>query len=84
LTDAGHTELLLHIEHIAGIASHGLKLIGLKEVRREEFRKLTAESFAARWPQIAQKITVDETPLLRQLMDDTEEARQIIKRVLGA
>jgi hypothetical protein len=72
----------MYLADVAGIASHGSKLIGLEAVRREEFRKLVSESFTERWPQIAQQISINETPKLRRLMDDTEEARLLIKKIL--
>ena len=81
--DSAAGTLSMYLAGVAGIASHGAKLIGLEAVRREEFRKLVAESFAERWPQIAQQISINKTPKLRRLMDDTEEARLLIKKVLG-
>lgn len=74
--------LLMYLADVAGIASHGEKLIGLAGIRREQFRKVTAESFAERWPQISQQISANETPKVRRLMDDTEEAPVLIKKVL--
>jgi hypothetical protein len=74
--------LSMYLADVAGIASHGEKLIGLEAIRREQFRKVVAESFAEKWPQISQQISINETPKLRRLMDDTEEARVLIKKVL--
>lgn len=74
--------LLIYFADIAGIASHGEKLLDLEPLRRAQFRKIVAESFAEKWPQISRQITANETPRLRQLMDDTEEARLLIRKVL--
>jgi len=74
--------ILMYLADIAGIASHGEKLLNLEITRRDEFRTLVAQSFADRWPVISQKITVNHTPVLRQLMNDTEDARILIKEVL--
>jgi hypothetical protein len=75
--------LLLYLAAVAGIASHGEKLLGLEGIRREQFRKAVAESFAEKWPQISQQISPNETPKLHRLMGDTEEARTLINKVLG-
>jgi hypothetical protein len=75
--------LHMYLADIAGIASHGEKLLGLEGIRRDQFRTAVAESFAERWPQISQQISPNETPKLHRLMDDTEEARILIKKVLG-
>jgi hypothetical protein len=49
-TSESHTETLsgtdtgtlsLYLADVAGIASHGEKLIGLEAIRREQFRKIT-------------------------------------------
>jgi hypothetical protein len=76
--------LSTYLADIAGIASHGAKLIELEMLRRNQFRKVVAESFAEKWPRISLQITLNETPRLHRLMDDTEEARVLIKKVLGA
>jgi hypothetical protein len=73
----------MYLADIAGIASHGEKLLNLENTRREEFRTLVAQSFADRWPDISQKITLKHTPVLRQLMNDTESARILIREVLA-
>jgi hypothetical protein len=49
--------LLMYLAGVAGIASHGEKLIGLAGIRREQFRNAVAESFAEKWPQISQQIS---------------------------
>jgi hypothetical protein len=72
----------MYLADIAGVASHGEKLLNLELTRRREFRTLVAQSFAERWPDISQKITMNHTPVLRQLMNDTEDARVLIKEVL--
>lgn len=72
----------MYLANIAGIASHGEKLLNLEAARRKEFRMLVTQSFADRWPEISQKITMNHTPVLRQLMDDTEDARSLIKEIL--
>jgi hypothetical protein len=74
--------LLLYLADLAGMASHGEKLLGLEGLRREQFRKAVAESFAEKWPQISQQISPYETPKLHRLMDGTDEARILIKKVL--
>ncbi len=72
----------MYLADIAGIASHGERLLALEVSRRNQFRALTAQSFAERFPDVSQKITMDRTPILRQLMNDTEEARTLIVGVL--
>jgi hypothetical protein len=74
--------ILTYLAEIAGIASHGEKLLNLGDTRRDEYRTIVAQSFADRWPDISQKITINDTPVLRQLMNDTEGARILIKKVL--
>ena len=73
----------MYLADVAGIASHGEKLLGLEATRRDQFRKVVADSFAERWPQISRHITMDDTPILCRLMNDTEEARALIKSVLA-
>lgn len=75
--------ILLYLADIAGIASHGEKLVGLEACRHDEFRKLVAKSFADRWPEISGQISIEDTPLLCRLMNGTEEARRLIKEVLA-
>jgi hypothetical protein len=74
----------MYLADIAGIASHGEKLIELETHRRNQFRKVVAESLAEKWPRISQQINLNETPRLHRLMDNTEQARVLIKKVLGA
>lgn len=74
--------ILMYLADIAGIASHGEKLLNLKAARHDEFQRLVAQSFADQWPSISQKITKSATPVLHQLMNDTEDARKLIKEVL--
>jgi hypothetical protein len=73
----------IYLADVAGIASHGEKLLGLEDTRQNQFRKVVAGSFAETWPQISRHITMDDTPILCQLMKDTEEARVLIKSVLA-
>ena len=70
---------MLYLDDIAGIASHGVKLATLEEPRKLEFQKLVARSFSERYPGAIRKITLKKTPVLLQLLADTEEARLLIK-----
>jgi hypothetical protein len=72
-----------YLADIAGIASHGTKLLNLEVTRREEFRTFVAQSFADRWPDVSKKITTNHTPALRQLLNYTEDARTLIEEVLA-
>jgi hypothetical protein len=75
-----HGELILYLADIAGIASHGVKLANLEEPRRTSFVKLASQSFFDRHPEAKVKITPIKTPVLFQLMADTEEARLLINQ----
>jgi hypothetical protein len=77
------TTLLLYLADIAGMASQGEKLRSLETVRRRQFKEIVAQSFAEKWPLISQQITPEETPELHRLMNGTEEARVLIKTILG-
>ena len=78
-----HGKLVLYLDDIAGIASHGVKLADLEELRKLEFQKLVARSFWEQNPSARQKITLKKTPVLFQLLADTEEARLLIKEYFG-
>jgi hypothetical protein len=78
-----HGELVIYLADIAGIASHGVKLANLGELRRLEFQELVARSFWELNPTARQKITMKKTPVLFQLLADTEEARLLIKKYFG-
>ncbi len=83
LTDSEAGNLSMYLADIAGIASHGAKLLALEASRRRQFQRVVAEGFATKWPQIYQHISAGETPKMHRLMNETEEARVLIKRVLG-
>jgi len=75
-----HGELVIYLADIAGIASHGQKLNAISPERRLEFLKLSSRSFWDKFPspEIQERITLEQTPNLFRLMDDTEQARQLI------
>jgi hypothetical protein len=75
--------ILMYLADIAGIASHGERLIALEPAKSDKFRKIVAQSFAEKWPRISRHISMNETPQLCRLMDDTEEARLLIKQALA-
>jgi hypothetical protein len=79
-----HGELVIYLADIAGIASHGVKLADLGESRKLEFQMLVARNFWESNPSARQKITLEKTPVLFQLLTDTEEARLLIKEYLGS
>ena len=79
-----HGELVMYLANIAGIASHGVRLADLGELRKLEFQKLVARSFWELNPSARQKITLKKTPVLFQLLADTEEARLLIKEYFGS
>jgi hypothetical protein len=83
LTDSESANLSMYLADVAGIASHGVKLLALEASRRKKFQQVVAESFATKWPQINQRISASETPKMYRLMIVTEDARLLIKRVLG-
>jgi hypothetical protein len=83
LTDSESCYLLMYLADVAGIASHGVKLLALEVSRRKEFLRVADGSLATQWPMIAQHISASETPRMHLLASDTEEARVLIKRVLG-
>jgi hypothetical protein len=71
--------LVVYLSDIAGIASHGVKMATLEEPRKLEFQKLVARSFWERYPDAIRKISLEKTPVLFQRLEDTEEARLLIK-----
>jgi hypothetical protein len=77
-------ELDLFLADIAGIASHGQKLKVISTARRLEFLRISSSSFWDRFPspEIRERITVERTPSLFRLMEDAEEARQLILHCL--
>jgi len=75
--------ILMYLADVAGIASHGEKLMALETTRRDHFRKIVECSFAEKWPKISRQISMNDPPMLCRLMTDTEEARVLIKKVLA-
>lgn len=83
LTDSEKGNLSAYLADVAGIASHGGKLLTLEVSRRTKFRRYVADGFAAKWPRITKQISASETPRMHRLMNDTEEARVLIMKILG-
>lgn len=75
--------ILMYLADVAGIASHGEKLLSLESKRRDQFREVVAESFKDKFPDISQRITLGETPKLCRFIDDTENACVLIRKVLA-
>jgi hypothetical protein len=80
ITEKLHGELVVYLADIAGIASHGQKLKTISPERRLEFLKLSSPSFWDKFPspEVQQKITSEHTPNLLRMMEDIEQARQLI------
>ena len=80
ITGKLHGELVVYLADIAGIASHGQKLNAISPERRLEFLKLSSRSFWDKFqpPEVQQRISLEHTPDLFRLIEDTEQARQLI------
>jgi hypothetical protein len=84
ITGELHGELVIHLADIAGVAAHGQKLQTITAERRLEFLRISSRSFWDKFPSpgVQQRITSEHTPNLFRLMEDTEQARQLILRCL--
>ncbi len=74
-----HSELILYLADIAGLASRGEQGLGsLSDPEKYNFRTLASRSISTRLPQVRELITPEATPELHALIEATERARLLI------